>query len=44
VGAIWRVGDNLSFDVGVRSARSGNEAIHEFRLGLTWALSWKKQP
>jgi hypothetical protein len=44
IGAIWRVRDNLSFDVGVRSARSGREAIQEFRLGLTWALSWKNEP
>jgi hypothetical protein len=44
LGAIWRVRDSLSFDVGVRSARTQGETIREFRLGLTWALSWKGQP
>jgi hypothetical protein len=39
VGAIWRVRDGLSFDLGVRSAQAGGEATHEFRLGLTWAFS-----
>jgi hypothetical protein len=44
IGAIWRFTDTLAFDVGVRSARSGNEAIRELRVGLTWALSWNKHP
>jgi hypothetical protein len=44
VGAIWRVRDGLSFDVGVRSARAGDEPIHELRLGLTWAFSFRKEP
>jgi hypothetical protein len=44
IGAIWRVRENLSFDVGMRSARTTTESIHEFRVGLTWALSWKTQP
>ena len=43
VGAIWRVRDGLSFDVGVRSAQAAGEAIHEFRLGLTWAFSYRKE-
>jgi hypothetical protein len=43
VGAIWRVRDGLSFDVGLRSAQAGGEPIHELRLGLTWALSFKKE-
>ena len=42
VGAIWRVRDGLSFDAGVRSARVGDEAVHELRLGLTWAFALKK--
>ena len=42
VGAIWRVRDGLSFDAGVRSARVGDEAVHELRLGLTWAFSYRK--
>ena len=44
VGAIWRVRDGLSFDAGVRSARVGDEAVHELRLGLTWAFSYRKGP
>jgi len=35
VGAIWRVREDLSFDVGVRRAHDGNETIRELRLGLT---------
>ncbi|HWI36981.1 MAG TPA: hypothetical protein VNU64_11075 [Burkholderiales bacterium] len=38
VGAIWRAREGLSFDVGVRSARVGDEAVHEVRLGLTFAF------
>ena len=44
VGGIWRVRDGLSFDFGLRSAQAGGEAIHELRLGLTWAFSLKKEP
>ena len=44
VGAIWRVRDGLSFDVGVRSAKAGDDQIHEVRLGLTWAFSYRKEP
>jgi hypothetical protein len=44
VGAIWKVRDGLSLDVGLRAARAGEEQIHEVRLGLTWAFSYKKQP
>ena len=44
VGAIWRVRDGLSFDAGVRYARtSDGESIHEFRLGLTWAFSYRQE-
>jgi len=42
IGAIWRSRDNLSFDVGVRSARAGGEHINELRLGLTWAFEVKR--
>lgn len=38
VGAIWRARDGLSFDVGIRKARSGDETIRELRLGLTWTF------
>jgi len=41
VGAIWRVRKDLSFDVGLRRARVGDESIHELRLGFTWTLPWK---
>jgi hypothetical protein len=41
VGAIWRVREGLSFDAGLRSARVGSEAVHELRLGLTWAFSYR---
>ena len=44
VGAIWRARDGLSFDVGLRHARAGDDQIHELRLGLTWAFSYKKEP
>jgi hypothetical protein len=44
VGAIWRVRDGLSVDAGLRSAQAGGEPIHELRLGLTWAFSFKKEP
>jgi hypothetical protein len=43
VGAIWRVRDGLSFDAGLRYAQQGSETIHEFRLGLTWAFSYRKE-
>lgn len=39
IGAIWRVNEQLSFDIGVRQARTGNEPAHEVRLGLTWTFS-----
>lgn len=42
VGAILRVRDGLSFDAGLRYAQQGSETIHEFRLGLTWAFSYRK--
>lgn len=43
-GAIWRVRDGLSFDVGLRSAHGGGEPVRERRLGLTWAFSYKREP
>jgi hypothetical protein len=43
IGAIWRVRDGLSFDAGLRYAQQGSETIHEFRLGLTWAFSYRKE-
>ena len=44
VGAIWRVHDGLSFDVGLRSAKAGDDQVRELRVGLTWAFSYKKEP
>jgi len=44
VGAIWRAGENLSFDVGIRAAHAGGESIRELRLGLTWSIAFKKEP
>jgi hypothetical protein len=44
LGAIWRVRDGLAFDAGLRSARVGEETVHELRLGLTWAFSYRKEP
>lgn len=41
-GAIWRMREGLSFDAGVRSARVGDDTVHELRLGLTWAFSYRK--
>ena len=44
VGAIWRASDDLTLDFGLRFAHSGDESIREIRLGLTWTLSFKKEP
>jgi len=44
VGAIWRARDNLTLDFGLRFAHAGDELIREVRLGLTWTLSFKKEP
>jgi hypothetical protein len=35
VGAIWKVDDNLSFDIGVRKALMDNRNVTELRLGFT---------
>jgi len=44
VGAIWRARDDLTLDFGLRFAHSGDELMREVRLGLTWTLSFKKEP
>jgi hypothetical protein len=44
VGAIWRVRDDLSFDIGVRRAHTAGETVRELRIGLTWAFPVKKEP
>ncbi len=38
---IWRKRDNLSFDFGVRAARSADQNIHEIRAGLTSGFAVK---
>jgi len=38
VGLIWRSRENLSFDVGVRAARSNDQNIAEIRAGFTWGF------
>ena len=38
IGAIWRAGEALSFDAGVRLARAGGVDATELRLGLTWGF------
>ena len=43
VGAIWRAREDLSLDAGLRSARAGREAVHELRIGLTWAFPYRRQ-
>jgi hypothetical protein len=42
IGAIWRSKDDLSFDIGVRSANEGDHHIREIRVGLTWAFALRK--
>jgi hypothetical protein len=38
VGAIWRAGDAVDLDVGLREARVADERATEVRVGLTWRL------
>ena len=38
VGMIWRSREKLSFDVGVRAARSNDQNISEIRAGFTWSF------
>jgi hypothetical protein len=37
LGAIWRVNEGLSFDLGLRGARVDQENLFEVRAGFTWA-------
>jgi hypothetical protein len=43
LGIIWRTDEDLSFDFGVRLARTGDTRIHEVRAGLTWTFSSAKR-
>ena len=36
---IWRKQENLSFDLGVRAARTDDQDVYEIRAGLTWGFS-----
>jgi hypothetical protein len=38
IGLIWRVRDNLSFDVGLRHAITNGHPVNELRAGLTFAF------
>lgn len=38
-GAIWQLGEDLSFDAAARAARQDARAVVELRLGLTWAFA-----
>ncbi len=38
IGLIWRVRDNLSFDVGLRHALTNGHQVNELRAGLTFAF------
>jgi len=41
-GMIWRSRENLTFDIGIRSASAGDLHINELRVGLTWGFSMGK--
>ncbi len=44
VGAIWRAGEDLDLDLGLRAARVGDERATEIRLGLTWTVGvWEPE-
>ena len=38
LGAIWRVREDLSFDVGLRRARVDDRDVSELRAGFTWGF------
>ena len=42
IGAIWRSSEHLSLDIGLRSARAGDQHVNELRVGLTWSVSFGK--
>jgi hypothetical protein len=41
-GAIWKVSDDLSFDIGLREAWVNRQPVTEIRAGLTFAISMQK--
>jgi hypothetical protein len=38
IGAIWRVRDDLSFDIGLRRALTNGHPVDEVRAGLTFSF------
>src|SRR5215470_15567749 len=42
-GAIWKVSDDLSFDVGLREAWVNRQPVSEIRAGLTFASSFQTE-
>jgi hypothetical protein len=42
-GAIWKVSDDLSFDIGLREAWVNRQPVTEIRAGLTFAISYQKE-
>jgi hypothetical protein len=42
-GAIWKVSDTLSFDIGFREAWFNRQPVSEIRAGLTFAISPQKE-
>lgn len=41
-GMIWKHGEELAFDAGVRRARTDGQALTELRMGLTWSYAMHK--
>ena len=41
-GLIWHKQENLSFDIGLRSAYGGERHVNEVRIGFTWSLAFRK--
>jgi len=42
IGLIWRSTEQLSFDIGIRSASAGDQHIDEIRVGLTFGIDLGK--
>jgi len=42
-GAIWKVNDDLSFDIGLREAWVNHQPVTEIRAGLTFAISYQQE-
>jgi hypothetical protein len=44
IGAIWRIRDNISFDVGLRAGRVNDQPLREVRAGVTFAFGVSDRP